>query len=191
MMAEVYMYVSADIFAAYADAIIERVNTKRAEVVQRIAKRALGDGGDDDRSKRVRSGGDDDAEEVAQPPVRNDDGVLQMPETDESIERAARILSVGDRDIVAHLRAKLSVTVEFQCRPTVQLPELVQLYEGGLISRDTYAEHAAALMGMPIDAFLIGVEAQEKDARERKKIQDILTPPEEKAPAGGAKKRPS
>lgn len=191
MMAEVYMYVAADIFAAYAAAIIERVHTQQAAAMEEMARTAT-DGGDDDgddgvgkRSRRKR------IPETAEAPALNDDGVLQMPESDASLHRAARILSVGDSDIVAHLRAKLSVTVEFHCRPTVQLPELQQLYDGGLISRDTYAEHVAALMGMPKDAFLIGLEAQEKDARERKKVQDILTPPEEKAPPAKPKKRPT
>ena len=190
MMAEVYMYVAADIFAAYAAAIIERVHTQQAAAMEEMARNAA-DGGDDDADEGTgKRGRRKRIPETAEAPELNDDGVLQMPESDASLDRAARILSVGDTDIVAHLRAKLSVTVEFHCRPTVQLPELQQLYDGGLISRDTYAEHVAALMGMPKDAFLIGLEAQEKDAHERKKVQDILTPPEEKEPPK-SKKRPA
>lgn len=177
LMAETYMFVSADIFAAYADAILDRVRAEQADTIEAVAK-------------RVRLQQEAEMPPIGEPPAENDAGVLQMPETDESLLRAARILAVGDADIIAHLRANLSVVVEFHCRPTVRMEELKQLYEVGLISRDVYAERAADLMGMPISSFLIGVEAQEADARERKKLQDILMPPEEKAPTG-AKKRPA
>ena len=168
MMAETYMFVAADVFAAYADAIVGRVAAERAAALEAVVKRA-------------------DAEAPMAPPERNDDGVLQLPESDESMQRAARVLAIADRDIIAHLRAKLSVTVEFHCRPTLQLPQLTQLYAEGLISRDTYAERAAELVGMAPSAFLIGAEAQERDARERKRIADIMQPPEENTP--DAKKR--
>jgi hypothetical protein len=170
MMAETYMFVAADVFAAYADAIVGRVAAERAAAIESVVKRAESDA-------------------VGAPPERNDDGVLQMPESDESMQRAARVLAIADRDIIAHLRAKLSVSVEFHCRPTLQLPQLAQLYAEGLISRDTYAERAAELVGMAPSAFLIGTEAQEKDARERKRIADIMQPPEENTPA--PKKRPA
>jgi len=170
MMADTYMFVSADLFAAYANAVLGTVATEREAAISAIAAT--------------------EAEaETSGAPALNDDGVLQLPETEQSLQRAARILSVPDSDILAHLRAKLSVTVEFHCRPTLQLPELTQLFNEGLISRDVYAKQAAELVGMSMSSFLLGTEAQEQDARERKRIADIMEPPEERA--SSAAKRPA
>jgi len=180
MMADTYMFVASDLFAAYADAVLGRVATERAAAINAIETTS---------KSRAAAAAADAEPERSGPPALNDDGVLQLPETEESLQRAARILSVADADIVAHLRAKLSVVVEFHCRPMLQLPELQQLFAEGLISRDVYARQAAELLGMAASSFLVGTEAQEKDARERKRIADIMEPPDEQGGAGA--KRPA
>lgn len=169
LIAETYKFVSANVFAAYANAILGRVETEREEALRTVARAALD-------------------EQVGGGPERNDAGALQMPETDESLQRAARILSVPNESVIRHLRAKLSVTVEFHCRPAVKLEDLGRLHEAGLISRDVYAERVSELMGIPLSSFLVGIDAQAEDARNRKALQDIMTPPDE----GGARgtKRP-
>lgn len=175
-MSETYMFVAADVFEAYAAAILGEVGKERDAAAERVSKRVRGD-----------------EPPVGKPPTTNDQGILQMPETDESMERAARVLSTSNAEVIAHLRAKLSVDVEFHSRPTLTLEELRALHEAGLISRDVFAEKAAEMFGMPLDSFLIGAEVQTKDARERKKISDILEPPEEKPKTASkpAKKRPA
>lgn len=194
MISEVYMFASADVFAAYAKAIVGQVANEKVVAIEQLTKRrrrggddtdAGGDGGDD--------GGDDDSAEPVPGPEKNDQGKLQMPETDESLRRAAKILSVPDELIVSHIFAQLSVDAEFHTRPTLKTEELRALFAEGLLSRDAYATRMAEMVGLPAETFLIGEKEQLEDARARKKRQDILEPPEQKKPAGGgaAKKRPA
>ncbi len=195
MLAEVYMFVNTDMFSAYADAVLGRTANMRADAMGEVERRTRG-GGEAKRTRR-EGGADDeeaaaDGEDLTRPgaPVKNDAGQLQIPETEETLARAARVLSVSDGEVMAHLRSQFRVSVTFNARPMLNASEVYTLYEQGVIARDTFATLAADLVGLSPDAVLVGAEAQEKDARERKRLQDILVPPEEK-PIPDKKRKPA
>lgn len=170
--------------------------TQQSEVETESASSSSGAGGEEERDGEKRkqatrkqesrdTEGEDEADrEGAKPPEKNADGDLQLPETAGSLRRAQAVLSVTNPQVMVYIQAKFSVVAEFHCHPTATLEDITRLYDMGLISRDTFAEQAAELVGMPPELFLIGQDAQEEDARRRKKIQDITEPPEEKKPAG-------
>lgn len=187
MMEDTYMYVAGPVFQAYAEAIIgTKVQSERASALQALVDRSTGAGGERKRQRRQE---EDEAKDAAQdaadregarPPETNADGELQLPETDGSLRRAQAVLSVTNPQVMLYIQAKFSVVAEFHCHPTATLEDVTKLYQEGLISRDTYAEQAAELVGMSPDLFLRGEDAQLEDAKRRKKLQDVLEPPEEK-----------
>lgn len=167
LMADAYIFTSSDVFNAYAAAIIGDVDRQREEAVESVSKRRGKAASDDGEGS---TDGGDDGKEKTGPPTKNADGQLQLPESEESLKRAAQVLSVTDADVISHLRASFRVDVEFHARPSLRMEELAGLYEMGLISRDTFAEKAAEITGLSPSLMLVGLENQLKDAKERKKV---------------------
>jgi hypothetical protein len=186
LIADCYVFTSSDVFTAYAEAILGDVAKRQEEMYEAVAK----------RTKTKKTTGDDEGgadgenKERVGAPITNDQGELQLPESDESLKRAAQVLSVTDADVIAHLRARFGIDVEFHSRPTLRMDELRNLYDLGLISHDTFAEKAAEITGLSPALMLVGFDAKKKDAKERKQIQDILSPPEEKPVPDGAPGKP-
>ena len=181
MVEETYMYVAAELFRAYAEAIIgDRVQRERVSAVQSLMKDNNRSGGERKRQKNEQ---DDAVErEGAKPPKVNAEGELQMPETEGSLRRAQAVLSVSNPEVMLFIQERFSVVAEFHCHPTAELEDVQKIYEIGLISRDTMAQQAAEIMGMAPEFFLIGEEAQVEDARLRKRLFDIENPPEQVTP---------
>jgi hypothetical protein len=113
---------------------------------------------------------------------RNDDGVMQLGDDDESVRRAAAILSVTNADIVAHLRAGLTVCVHFHNPAALTLQELATLREQGLISRERHARLVAEVSGLPEDMFLLTSEDAKADAQERQELAALAAGPEGETP---------
>jgi len=134
-----------------------------------------------------------DEEEVEQAKLfTNDDGNQQISETPESLERATQLLSVTAEAVEALMRAEIKLDVTFRMFPAVAFAEIKQAHDDGLIDHDAYAEMTATLLGLPKSMMVMGKEEVLADAKFRKKIKDILEPPEPKAKPGatGAKPKP-
>lgn len=193
-LGETYMFVSADVFAAYSEAVLGRVREQRREAIEQTIKRPRTRRTQEDASAAATTSTDnnnnDNNGETAERPFRNDAGELQMPESDESLRRAAQVICTTDTQVVEHLRAQFGVDVEFKCAPMLTYPELKQFYDDGLLSLDTLAAKAAAVSGMSEKDFLIGDDARLKDARARRKLQETLEPPDQAGAPARGKKRP-
>lgn len=181
LLGETYMFVSADVFQAYAQAILGRVRQEREQIVEQTIKRTRGENTKDAGDARANG-------ESAGQPFRNDDGNMQMPESDESLQRAARVICTTDMEVVEHLRQQFGVDVEFKCAPTMTYAELKQMYDDGLITADTFATKAAAIAGMSEKDFIISPEDRLADAKERRKVQEALEPPDAQNTARGTKR---
>ncbi len=119
---------------------------------------------------------------------KDDNGDMIIGDTAESIERAARLLMWGKDDVERDVRANIHLSVSFRNRPALTIAEGREMYEAQLISKDTFAALCSDVTGLPIDKMIVGLEESLKDAQERRKLQDILEPPEPKAEAKPAPK---
>ena len=142
-----------------------------------------GESSDSDESAEEN---DDDVPVV----YENDQGNLQIGETMDSLLRMAEVSGMSTDVEEAVLRAKFTVVVTFNAKPAVTYEELQAMYVAGIISREEFARAAAAIMGLSEDVMLLDIDDAIKDAKERKRIMDILEPPEQKKPAapGGSAK---
>ena len=120
----------------------------------------------------------------------NDEGNQQIGETTESLRRAAKLLSITQETIEAVMRAEIQVDVAFKMRPASSLEEMDLMYERQLITKDSYADLASNATGIPKTSMLIGHQDSLKDAKERKKLMDILMPPDENKDKDKPKAKP-
>jgi len=148
------------------------------------------------KKKTRRAAASDSDGEVEQAKLfTNEDGNKQIGETQESLERATQLLSVTTETIEALMRAEIKLDVAFRMFPAVSLEEIKLAHDDGLIDHDAYAEMTATLLGLPKSMMVMGKEDVLADAKFRKKVKDILEPPEPKAKpgvpgAGAAKPKP-
>jgi len=198
MLSNTYMFVAHETFSEYSQMIVDRFKLKRvaavAELLRHSARKRsrksqrIEEKNNELTKEREQEEKKEEEEEDQQEgdyfggaPVVNEEGELQLPETPDSLKRAAIILSVSDMDIIMLIQKKFSAVFELHLHPSARIEDLDKLYKEGLISRDTYAVKAADLMGMPPEQFLIGIEAQKEDAMERRELAEILAPSQGKS----------
>jgi hypothetical protein len=204
IISDVYLFSNSDVMTEYAVSMLRNVQQLRKEAVQTVREMITeSSGGDDagDKKRQKRSAtaaADDDkkrvpsaeqliaeaAEGVAEvkPPQKNDDGVLQFPETGASLQRAKQVLDTDDSDIIAYVQQRFRVTVQFCTRPTFDDPETLRsLMNDNVMTMDDYAKYAADLLGMQHEAVLTNQEDRLSEAKDRAKLKDALLSDAERA----------
>lgn len=119
-----------------------------------------------------------------------ENGDMKLQETTESIERAVAVAGVTGSSVptlVMQIRAGLKLEIVFNRRALVDTDDILKYEEKLMISRENASNLIADMSGLP-RSYMLGKDDVLEEAKQRKKIADMLTPesekPEKKAPPG-------